>query len=240
MDIRTLLTETKAFPQRKKSASVSPISSPTDTTSTKSASTPSSATDMSAPCMSLMPPMTTASKKVKFTLNSEEAIGTPSFELTISPTDPPNAITATVKDFFALHNCGISFTDVNGSILIITPANLTDDMEVLVNQTNVTEGRAEKRKKNRKSTLSSRKKTRKMGVDSDGDGEENDLMEVDEQDMDQQDQDQQDMDHQDKRERILSSDVSIDNILEYTSRRRLTKFSSEVSPSTLVNSRVFL
>jgi hypothetical protein len=242
MDIRTLLTETKAFPPRRKT-SVSPILVPHDL-NTKSSSSMNSSTPHATPQQSPTTPAV-APKKVKFTLNSDDVGGALSFVLSISPSDPPNAITSTVKDFFALHNCGISFTDKSGCILIVTPDNLTDDMEVIVNQTNVVtqtgtvnqsgiaEGIAEaKRKKRRKSLLSSRKKTRRMSIDSDLHEVENEEDEEDDErlETDHQEMDHHETDHHEKKERVLSSDVSIDNILEYSSRRRLTKFSSEVYP----------
>jgi hypothetical protein len=242
MDIRTLLTETKAFPPRRKT-SISPILVPHDLNS-KSSSTTDSSSPQLGPQQSPTTPVV-APKKVKFTLNSDDVGGVLSFVLSISPSDPPNAITSTVKDFFALHNCGISFTDKSGCILIVTPDNLTDDMEVIVNQTNIVtqtgivnqadigEGIAEaKRKKRRKSVLSSRKKTRRMSIDSDLHEVENEEDEEDGERMetDHHETEYHETEYQEKRERVLSSDVSIDNILEYSSRRRLTKFSSEVHP----------
>jgi hypothetical protein len=199
MDIRTLLTETKAFPPRRKTTA-SPIS--------RAKSPP---TNMKAPCLPQHTSIPIGPKKVVFTLNAEGNT-TSSFELSISPSDPPNAITATVKDFFALHNCGVSFTDRNGSILIVTPDNLAEGMEVYVNQTNVADNAETKRKK-RKSGLSARKKSRRMSVDSENE-DEGDAMEIE---------------YHEKRERILSSEVSVENILD-SSRRRLSKFSSEVIP----------
>jgi Tfp pilus assembly protein PilZ len=138
--------------------------------------------------------------------------------LTVSPTDPPNAITSTVKDFFALHNCGVSFTDAEGSILIVTPNNLANGMEVFVNQTLLDDGENKQRKR-RKSGLSSRKRARKLNVESE-------ILEVEvEEDVIDK------VDHSEKRdkiERILSSEVSVENIIFDSSRRRLSKFSSEV------------
>ena len=52
--------------------------------------------------------------------------------LPISNSDPASAITTTVREFFGLHRCGISFQDTQGRMLIITPMNLVDEMEVNV------------------------------------------------------------------------------------------------------------
>ena len=52
--------------------------------------------------------------------------------LPISNSDPASAITTMVREFFGLHRCGISFQDTQGRMLIITPMNLVDQMEVNV------------------------------------------------------------------------------------------------------------
>ena len=201
MDIRTLLTETKPFPLKIKADSFGQESTPSP-----------SLTTFSSMDNLLMVPAVKQSKNVKFTFNNSSR----SLNLTISPTDPPSAITSTVKDFFALHNCGVSFTDKSGNILIVTPNNLTDDMEVIVNQTSGVTEDANQVKRKRKSTLSSRKSTmKKIIVDNEIMSEQEDVGGINE--------------HHEKRERILSSDVSIDNIID-SSRRRLSKFSSQVNP----------
>lgn len=208
MDIRTLLTETKSFPPKRKSESLG---------DTPLLSEPPNSSHI------YVTVSTNMSKNVKFTLNNTSQ----SLNLTISPTDPPSAITSTVKDFFALHSCGVSFTDCKGNVLIITPENLVDDMEVLVNQVGVEgeNGVVGNNKKKRKSTLSSRKNSGKkvtMEKDIVKKGEEQEGVVVMEKEQ------------AEKRERAFSSDVSIDNILD-SSRRRLTKFSSQVQvPETVV------
>jgi hypothetical protein len=201
MDIRTLLTETKPFPPKRKADSPRQELTP-------SSSLPVFSSSMDNSSKTSVAPAANHSKNVKFTLSNSSR----SLNLTVSPTDPPSAITSTVKDFFALHNCGVSFTDTNGNILIITPNNLTDNMEVIVNQTSGVTEDANQVKKKRKSMLSSRKKTTKKII-------------VEKEIMEEQDDETQ----KEKRERIFSSDVSIDNILN-SSRRRLSKFSSQVSP----------
>lgn len=231
MDIRTLLTETKSFPhQKRKLASLSPNPVPfmPPQPSLANIQSPTSATDhIPNKEMALTQMKSTAVKRVKFTLNCSTLPDPQSFVLTIHPTDPPNAITSTVKDFFALHSCGVSFTDTNGCILIITPDNLTDDMEVIVNQTSLGDGES-KHKKRRKTSLSSRKKGRKLSV-------EEEILEVE-----IEEDGSQDMDFHEKKEKILSSDVSVENILD-SSRRKLSKFSSEVYSSKIsTNSRVSL
>ena len=222
MDIRTLLTETKPFPPKRKADAMS--SNPTNCeTSPNFTGNSSSAQNTSCGIPSSGAPPINLVKKVKFTLNpAAMALGPRSFYLNINPTDPPNAITATVKDFFALHNCGVSFTDMNGSILIITADNLADDMEVIVNHTGIAEPE-NKNKKRRKSILSSRKRARKASVGK----------EVAEQEAEEEFEEEEHeseggrVEHQEKRDKLFSSDVSIDNILD-SSRRRLSKFSSEV------------
>lgn len=207
MDIRTLLTETKPFLPKRKADSFEQDSAPSEmSTPEPLPSTISSSSGYTAPAA-------TTSKTVKFTLNYTSR----SLNLTISPTDPPSAITSTVKDFFALHNCGVSFTDLKGCILIITPDNLLDDMEVLVNQIGpLEEGNTNHMKKRRKSILSARKKTTKKFI------VEKEIVEEEE-----EEDDSGIKEHREKKERTFSSDVSIDNILD-SSRRRLTKFSSQV------------
>jgi hypothetical protein len=221
MDIRTLLTETKPFPQKRKADALSPVRLPDSAPST-SMEAPSLKRSVTIPSYSYIPPpssSTNEAKKVTFTLgDSISSPGPRSFNLTISPTDPPNAITSTVKDFFALHNCGVSFTDEHGCILIITPNNLTDDMEVIVNQTSLADGE-NKHKKRRKPTLSSRKKSRKVNM-------EKDIPETDVEISDSHEL-------HERKEKSFSSDVSIENILD-SSRRRLSKFSSEVSSFVLM------
>ena len=87
-------------------------------------------------------------------------------------------------------------------------------MEVMVNQTSGVIEDTNHLKKKRKSMLSSRKKTvKKTIVEKEIVEEQDDSTEV----------------QKEKRERIFSSDVSIDNILD-SSRRRLSKFSSQVTP----------
>ena len=151
MDIRTLLTETKSFAPKRKADSF-----PQDFLS-RGARTFSHLAEDEPPSS----PMNRL-KTVKFTLDQSSR----SLSLTISPHDPPSAITSTVKDFFALHNCGVSFTDAKGSILIVTPDNLTDEMEVIVNQTGLVglkdDNKNNVNKKRRKSTLSSRKRSKKV------------------------------------------------------------------------------
>lgn len=205
MDIRTLLTETKSFPSKRKADSLW-----WSIRSESSIAEPFSPTSIGTNSLNeYVAPTTNMPKNVKFTLNDS----TRSLNLTVSPNDPPSAITATVKDFFALHNSGVSFTDSKGCILIITPDNLTDNMEVIVNQTGLIVGENSTIKKRRKSTLSSRKKSKKLVVEKKIVEEEEDDIGIKE--------------HHEKSERIFSSDVSIDNIL-YSSRRRPTKFSSQV------------
>ena len=218
MDIRTLLSETKSFPhQKRKVSSLSPVSVPSTPPQSGIANLPLSTSpkdSVTDSTMALAQMQLAAVKRVKFTLNWSASPDPQSFVLTISPSDPPNAITSTVKDFFALHSCGVSFTDTNGCILIITPENLTDDMEVIVNQTSLGDGE-NTHKKRRKSALSSRKKARKISI-------EKEIQEVEiEEDGTEK------MELLEKREKILSSDVSIENILD-SSRRKLPKFSSEV------------
>lgn len=203
MDIRTLLTETKPFPPKRKADSFAQESSSVSSSTAFSSSMDNSSNAAVAPAEN-------QSKNVKFTLDKSSR----SLSLTISPTDPPSAITSTVKDFFALHNCGVSFTDTSGNILIITPNNLTDDMEVMVNQTSGVTEDTNQLKKKRKSMLSSRKKTMKKTI------VEKEIVE---------EQDDSTETQTETRERIFSSDVSIDNIL-YSSRRRLSKFSSQAPP----------
>jgi hypothetical protein len=213
MDIRTLLTETKPFLPKRKADSFDQDSVPSETSTIElSPSTISSSSRYTAP-------PTTMSKNVKFTLNDTSR----SLNLTISPTDPPSAITSTVKDFFALHNCGVSFTDLKGCILIITPDNLLNGMEVIVNQIGLVEGDNTHRiKKRRKSMLSSRKKSVKKVI------VENEIVEEEEEEEEEEGENDSGVEeHREKKERIFSSDVSIDNILN-SSRRRLTKFSSQV------------
>lgn len=219
MDIRTLLTETKPISLKRKVAPLSPAPSlhlPIPSNNTKSPAA-TSKTDNSLMGNTLNTNVPSSDlKKVRFTLNAMNLSS--SLDLTVSPTDPPNAITSTVKDFFALHNSGVSFTDAEGRILIITPDNLANGMEVFVNQIILDDGE-NKHRKRRKSGLSSRKRTRKINVES-----EILELEVEEDAIDT-------VDHSEKREkteRILSSDVSVENIIFDSSRRRLSKFSSEV------------
>ena len=90
-------------------------------------------------------------------------------------------------------------------------------MEVIVNQTSGVTEDANQVKRKRKSTLSSRKSTmKKIIVDNEIMSEQEDVGGVSE--------------HHETKERIFSSDVSIDNIID-SSRRRLSKFSSHVNPS---------
>lgn len=231
MDIRTLLTETKSSLPKRKAESF--VSSPTP--SEQSTSNPVAKT--LAPVMSidirshehrtLVAPSMGISKRVKFTLgDTASSSGLESFVLTISPSDPPSAITATVKDYFALHDCGVSFTDESGSILIITPDNLSNDMEVIVNQIGVSEPE-EKFRKRRKTALSSRKKTRKLSVEE---------LSVE---MEFEEEEPEKTECHEKKERIFSSEVSIDNIL-FSSRRRLTKFSSEVQKNVFTELNVLI
>ena len=223
MDIRTLLTESKPFlPKRKVDSILQDSSSTSPHVAQMSESMKSDVNTSVAQSSSASMP-----KKVKFTLNeATSAPGPRSFTLTISPTDPPSAITATVKDFFALHNCGVSFTDRGGCILIITPDNLTDDMDVIVNQTSIADNGEKGNKKRRKTSLSSRKKTTKREV-----GVERETVEEEEEEYeDDDDEGIGEESSSERRERVFSSDVSIDNILD-SSRRRLSKFSSEVSPA---------
>jgi hypothetical protein len=148
-------------------------------------------------------------KRVMFVLGDRRE---QTLQLGVSAHDPSGAITSTVKDFFDLHDCGVSFTDVLGSVLIITAENLVDGMIVLVNRLPSAEGK----KKRRKTMLSARKKSRKI------DGEKESDEEDDEDELNGHDS-------HERRDRNLSSEVSIDNILD-SSRRRLSKFSSQVSP----------
>jgi hypothetical protein len=223
MDIRTLLTETKSSLPKRKTESF--VSSPTPAEQ----STSNTVAKPLAPIMSIdtrshehRPPVASlmgAPKKVKFTLGETTfSPGPRSFVLTISPSDPPSAITATVKDFFALHNCGVSFTDENGSILIITSDNLSNQMDVIVNQIGAN-GLESQTRKRRKTALSSRKMARKLSV-------EESIVEV-EFEEEEPEEEHEKTDCREKKERVFSSEVSIDNIL-YSSRRRLAKFSSEV------------
>lgn len=225
MDIRTLLTETKSFThQKRKLASLSPnpvLFTPPQSTLPNIQSPPSAIDNIPNRDMALTQMQHTGVKRVKFTLNCSASPDPQSFVLTIHPTDPPNAITSTVKDFFALHGCGVSFTDTNGCILVITSDNLTDDMEVIVNQTSLGDG-DNKHKKRRKTSLSSRKKARKLSV-------EQEILEVE-----IEEDGSQDMDFHEKKEKILSSDVSVENILD-SSRRKLSKFSSEVHYSRMLD-----
>lgn len=216
MDIRTLLTESKPFLPKRKVESIShggQVESPVSHHVAQMSEFIETETGMSVAQSS----SASVPKRVKFTLNeSATAPGPRSFTLTISPTDPPNAITSTVKDFFALHNCGVSFTDAQGCILIVTPDNLTDDMDVIVNQTSIADNGENKSKKRRKTSLSSRKRTTKrVSV-------VNEIVEMEEEDEEIEEYSSE------RRERVFSSDVSIDNILD-SSRRRLAKFSSEVT-----------
>src|SRR5271170_440649 len=217
MDIRTLLTESKTFlPKRKVDSILQDSSSTSPHVAQMSESMKSDVNTSVAQSSSASMP-----KKVKFTLNETVlAPGPRSFTLTVSPTDPPSAITATVKYFFALHNCGVSFTDQGGCILIITPDNLTDDMDVVVNQTSIADNGEKGNKKRRKTSLSSRKKTTKREVTVD--------REIVEEEEDDEDEGIGEQSSSERRERVFSSDVSIDNILD-SSRRRLSKFSSEVT-----------
>jgi hypothetical protein len=218
MDIRTLLTETKPISLKRKVAPLSPAPTlhlPIPSNHTKSpAATPTvDNTAMKSPFGTVV--SSNEVKKVRFTLSG---MNSPSLDLTVSPSDPPNAITSTVKDFFALHNCGVSFTDAEGRILIVTPNNLANGMEVFVNQTLLDDGE-NKHRKRRKSGLSSRKRARKLNVES-----EILEVEVEEDVIDKADHSEK----RDKIERILSSEVSVENIIFDSSRRRLSKFSSEV------------
>ena len=165
--------------------------------------------------------------------------------LTISSTDAPGAITSTVKDFFALHDRGVSFTDTTGAILIITPDNVMDGMEIVVRQTGfVPPDVAEKGagagagvgagagagRKRRRGTLSVRKKSRRgdellQGGEGAVGGEEDGG-------NDECNGDGTLLFPGDNKERIYSSDVSIDNIIFDSTRRRLTKFSSQVRPNS--------
>ena len=151
MDIRTLLTETKPFPPKRKAESIGDSSLSTTDFSSPTKTEPNSSKENVMRQVNM-------SKNVKFTLNNSSQ----SLNLNISPTDPPSAITSTVKDFFALHNRGISFTNSEGCILIITPDNLTDNMEIIVNQTGGhvdADTNNDPIKKKRKSSLSLRKKS---------------------------------------------------------------------------------
>jgi hypothetical protein len=214
MDIRTLLTETKHFPTAKrKSASLSPSAvliekpgSPSDTYSS-----PVSMTSTTSKETPIMP----ATKKVKFTLIDEDVDSQISLVLNVSPTDPSAAITGTVKDFFALHESGVSFTDKDGSVLIITPENLSNGMEVYVNRVQRAET-AHPNKKKKKSILNSRKKALKLHLEKDTEEVEN-----------EDDETSNSPETDERKEKILSSEVSIANIL-VSSRRKLSKFSSEV------------
>jgi len=235
MDIRTLLTESKPFLPKRKVESISQnvsLDSPVSAHRAQMSGSVETETDMSTTRIA----STSVAKRVKFTLNeSAPAPGPRSFTLTISPTDPPSAITATVKDFFALHSCGVSFTDSQGCILIVTPENLTDDMDVIVNQTSIIDNGENKNKRRKKTSLSSRKKTtRKVTVDKQ-------IIEVEEDEEEEEEEDEGIEEHSSERkERVFSSDVSIDNILE-SSRRRLSKFSSEVtSHLAYFNNRISL
>lgn len=218
MDIRTLLTETKPITLKRKVASVSPapssyMSVPLSDGKTPAAASPRGNYAIKNPYDEIS--SSNEVKKVRFTLKDFDS---PSLDLTVSPTDPPNAITSTVKDFFALHNSGVSFTDAHGRILIITPGNLSNGMEVFVNQTLIDEGESKHRKR-RKSGLSSRKRARKVSIESE-------ILEVEvEEDAIET---VEPSEKREKAERIRSSDVSVENIIFDTSRRRLNKFSSEV------------
>ena len=219
MDIRTLLTEVKPFLPKRKADGIS--SNWTLASETSSHFKGNSSSDQSAAFASSLngAPSVNVGKRVKFNLHRNvTASGPRSFFLNVSTTDPPHAITATVKDFFALHNCGVSFSDVSGSILVITADNLTDEMEVIVNQTGVVEPES-RCKKRRKSMLSSRKRTKKPGAEKE--------TTEDEYEEEEQDEETEKAEHNEKREKIFSSEVSIDNII-HSSRRRLSKFSSDV------------
>ena len=223
MDIRTLLTESKPFLPKRKVDSISPWGQPGSAASLHGAQS-SESVKAQTNTSPIQTSTTGMQKKVKFTLNeAASAPGPRSFKLTISPTDPPSAITATVKDFFALHNCGVSFTDLEGCILIITPENLMDNMDVIVNQTTIADNTESKNKKRRKTSLSSRKKTAKNITG------EKEIAEAEEEDEGIEEHSSE------RRERAFSSEVSIDNILD-SSRRRRSKFSSHV-PSRTKNSR---
>jgi hypothetical protein len=219
MDIRTLLTESKPVPTRRKSTLLSPTSNSTDPFNSPDSLTNSTKSPMEETFPEDIPPINSSTathvKKVTFTLNSDEW-HPPSYDISISPNDTLQAIVATVRELFALHNCGIAFTDVNGTILIITPANLKDGMQIMVNQTikKDDDEDAHKNKKRKKSVLSaSRKKVNKVNM------EKEDELEAAE---------QEEKDEEERRERILSSEVSIDNIIMDSSRRRTAKFSSAV------------
>lgn len=213
MDIRTLLTETKSFPAKRKSASLSPSPSFQTKSQSRSASISSPVSAISPSSNQSISPYPTM-KRVKFTLTDVDFESPSSLELNISPFDPPIAITSTVKDFFALYDTGVSFTDSDGSILIITPDNLLHNMEVYVNRVPSAES-AQRNKKKRKSVLSSRKRSRRLSL-------EKDIQEVD-----IEEDDVQKSEESERKEKTLSAEVSIDNILD-SSRRRLAKFSSEV------------
>ena len=222
MDIRTLLTESKPISLKRKVAPLSPAPTnhlPIPSNNAKSPAPPSTVENSTMKSPFDTKTSSSETKKVRFTLSG---INSPSLDLTVNPTDPPTAITSTVKDFFALHNCGVSFTDAEGRILIVTPNNLTNGMEVYVNQTLIDDGENKQRKR-RKSGLSSRKRARKVNVESE-------ILEVE-----VEEDESGEADHYEKREkieRVLSSDVSIENIILDSSRRRLSKFSSEVCTGT--------
>jgi hypothetical protein len=198
MDIRAMLTENKAVSMKRK-AEEEFSSGCATTTNGDSGVIGHGQTEGEA---SARP-----GKRVKFVLRERPSAP---LDLAVSARDPSAAITSTVKDFFDLHDCGVSFTDVSGTVLIVTPENLRDGMVVLVNRLPSAEGK----KRRRKTMLSVRKRTRKMSGEKESDDED-------------EDEELNGLDLHERRERNLSSDVSIDNILD-SSRRRLLKFSSQV------------
>lgn len=229
MDIRTLLTETKPFPLKRKSTSLSPSPSFNEKQESPGATYISPVSVLNAALK--QSPITPTMKKVKFTFVDADSESPASLELNVSPTDPPSAITGTVKDFFALHEGGVSFTDAEGSILIVTPDNLFHGMEVYVNRVHGGIESTHRNKKKRKLVLSSRKKTRRISIEKD----------IEEVEVEEDEVEIEKEEPQERKEKILSSDVSIENIILDSSRRRLSKFSSEVIPYILyVDGSIFL
>jgi len=228
MSISTLLVDNGPIPQKRKADSLLEESSQRNAPSTFSSFTNIRATQTTdsqhmnpspgAPCNKTL-------KKVKFTLDRRVSFSARrSFEVNVSPTDQPSAITSTVKDYFGLHNCGVSFTDCDGAILIVSPDNLVDGMEVIVSQTDVPFDEESNLKKKRKSTLSSRKKTRRVTTEEEVVDEEEEVEETIEETKVSPWLPAADA----SEKKSFSADVSIDNILD-SSRRRPSKFSSDVS-----------
>jgi len=98
-------------------------------------------------------------------------------------------------------------------------------MDVIVNQTSIADNGEKANNKRRKTSLSSRKRTTKRELAV---GRE--IMEEEEEEDDDEGWIGEESSSE-RRERVFSSDVSIENILD-SSRRRLSKFSSEVYPPT--------